>query len=110
MIQQCVCSKVQIRFHFWFFFLGIRLASLIIPLIINFLPDPISSNLKLNIHLISYITERIQYLLPIYANEFRLIFQTFPDLRSKLENSIHRQQHEKQVNQPTIDFSNFKIN
>jgi len=82
------------------------------------------------VHLISYIIERIQYLIPIYSNEFRLILQTSPDLRTKLENTIHRQQekrNEKELDQLTkisvsspsiisqtssiplrIDFSNFK--
>ncbi len=44
----------------------------------------------------SYIIERIQYLIPIYSNEFRLILQTLPDLRTKLENAIRRQQQLKQ--------------
>jgi len=81
-------------------------------------------------HLISYIIERIRYLLPIYSNEFRLTLQASPDLRLKLENAIrqHQQkQNEKELNQlaknsvssprtksqtPSIplriDFSNFK--
>jgi hypothetical protein len=45
---------------------------------------------------VSYIIERIQYLIPIYSNEFRLILQTLPDLRTKLENAIRRQQQLKQ--------------
>jgi hypothetical protein len=75
------------------------LASLIIPLFINFLPDSSSSPLKANhpnTRLISYVIERIQYLIPIYSNEFRLILQTLPDLRTKLENAIRRQQQLKQ--------------
>ena len=113
--------------------LRIRLASLIIPLFINFLPDSTTSPLKTNARLLSYIIERIQYLIPIYSNEFRLILQTLPDLRTKLENAIRRQQQLKQQQQqqkeekdsrnylssinstsqaPTlplrIDFSNFK--
>jgi hypothetical protein len=47
----------------------------------------------------SYIIERIQYLIPIYSNEFRLILQTLPDLRTKLENAIRRQQQLKQQQQ-----------
>ena len=47
----------------------------------------------------SYIIERIQYLIPIYSNEFRLILQTFPDLRTKLENAIRIQQQVKQQQQ-----------
>lgn len=47
----------------------------------------------------SYIIERIQYLIPIYANEFRLILQTLPDLRTKLENAIRLQQQVKQQQQ-----------
>jgi hypothetical protein len=118
-------------------FLGIRLASLIIPLFINFLPDSAIPPTKINnpnARLISYIIDRIQYLIPIYANEFRLVLQTLPDLRTKLENGIRRQQQVKQqqkdekestyssknylssINSPTqapslplrIDFSNFK--
>jgi hypothetical protein len=80
-------------------FLGIRLASLIIPLFINFLPDSNTTPLKANnpnARLISYIIERIQYLITIYSNEFRLILQTLPDLRTKLENAIRRQQQLKQ--------------
>jgi len=83
---------------------------------------------------VSYIIERIQYLIPIYSNEFRLILQTLPDLRTKLENAIRRQQQLKQqqkdekelnysskhyissINSPSqapslplrMDFSNFK--
>jgi hypothetical protein len=49
-----------------------------------------------NARLVSYIIERIQYLIPIYSNEFRLILQTLPDLRIKLENTIRRQQQLKQ--------------
>jgi hypothetical protein len=71
-------------------------------------------------HLISYIIERIRYLLSIYSNEFRLTLQASPDLRIKLENAIHQEkQNEKELNQLTknstssstpflIDFSNFK--
>lgn len=77
--------------------LGVRLASLIIPLFINFLPD--SSTTRPNTRLMSYIIERIQYLIPIYSNEFRLILQTFPDLRTKLENAIRIQQQVKQQQQ-----------
>ncbi|CAF0968829.1 unnamed protein product [Rotaria sordida] len=79
--------------------LRIRLASLIIPLFINFLPDSTVSAQKFNqqnLRLISYIIERIQYLIPIYSNEFRIILQTLPDLRTKLENAIRRQQQFKQ--------------
>ena len=79
--------------------LGIRLASLIIPLFFNLLPDvgisPTKANHS-NDRLISYIVERIQYLIPMYSNEFRLILQTLPDLRTKLENAIRRQQQLKQ--------------
>jgi hypothetical protein len=128
MFQPSKLNKLD--FYFYFYFIGIHLASIIIPLFINFLPDSTSSNFKINIHLISYIIERIQYLLPIYSDEFRLIFQTLPDLRPKLENAIHHQQqkrNEKELNQlaknsvsssrtksqtPSIplriDFSNFK--
>lgn len=74
------------------------MASLIIPLFINFLPDSTTtSTLKpANARLVSYIIERIQYLIPIYSNEFRLILQTLPDLRTKLESAIRRQQQLKQ--------------
>ena len=98
----------------------------------NFLPDSTTS-LKLT-RLISYTIERIQYLIPIYPSEFRHVLQTLPDLRTKLENTIRRQQQliqqrkdEKELNygskyyhssvnsttQPPsvplrIDFSNFK--
>ncbi|CAF2246902.1 unnamed protein product [Rotaria magnacalcarata] len=117
--------------------LRVRLASLIIPLFINFLPDSTVSSVKINspnARLISYIIERIQYLIPLYSNEFRLVLQTLPDLRTKLENAIRRQQQLKQqqkderesnysskhyhttLNSPSqapslplrIDFSNFK--
>jgi hypothetical protein len=44
---------------------------------------------------VSYIIERIQYLVPIYSSEFRLILQTLPDLRTKLESVIRRQQQQK---------------
>ncbi|CAF4980970.1 unnamed protein product, partial [Rotaria socialis] len=77
----------------------VRLASLIIPLFINFLPDSTLSSVRINYpnaRLISYIIERIQYLIPLYSNEFRLILQTSPDLRTKLENAIRRQQQLKQ--------------
>lgn len=82
-----------------FFSVGVRLASLIIPLFMNFLPEPgLSSSKTTNssARLISYIIERIQYLIPIYPNEFRLVLQTFPDLRTKLESAIRRQQQIKQ--------------
>jgi hypothetical protein len=55
----------------------------------------------------------MQYLLPIYSNEFHFILQTSPDLRRKLEIGIRRE-HEKELNHLTnyfplrIDFSNFK--
>ncbi len=76
------------------------MASLIIPLFINFLPDPTTSSLKTsNARLVSYIIERIQYLIPIYSSEFRLILQTLPDLRTKLESAIRRQQQLKQQQQ-----------
>ncbi|CAF3293702.1 unnamed protein product [Rotaria sp. Silwood2] len=86
--------------------LRIRLASLIIPLFINFLPDSTISLQKvnyLNARLISYIIDRIQYLIPIYSNEFRIILQTLPDLRTKLENAIRRQQQLKQLQQQQKD-------
>lgn len=35
----------------------------------------------------------------MYSNEFRLILQTLPDLRTKLENAIRRQQQLKQQQQ-----------
>ncbi|CAF3738583.1 unnamed protein product [Rotaria sp. Silwood1] len=85
---------------------SIRLASLIIPLFINFLPDSTISLQTINssnIRLISYIIERIQYLIPIYSNEFRIILQTLPDLRTKLENAIRRQQQFKQLQQQQKD-------
>jgi len=73
------------------------LASLIIPLFISFLPDSPTASLKItNARLVPYIIERIQYLIPIYSSEFRLILQTLPDLRTKLENAIRRQQQLKQ--------------
>jgi len=100
-------------------------------LFINFLSDSTSLTLQTNLQLISYILERIQHL-PINSNEFRLILQTLPDLRIKLENAIRRQyqkRDEKELNQstkdsisslstisqassisPQIDFSNFKAN
>ena len=68
----------------------------------NFLPEPGLSPLKTtnsSARLISYIIERIQYLIPIYSNEFRLVLQTFPDLRTKLESAIRRQQQIKQQQQ-----------
>ncbi|UJR09975.1 hypothetical protein I4U23_014199 [Adineta vaga] len=76
--------------------LRIRLASLIIPLFINFLPDPVAQSTNSNMRLISDITDRIQHLIPIYSNEIRVILQTLPDLRTKLENAIRRQQQLKQ--------------
>ncbi len=79
------------------------MASLIIPLFINFLPESATSPLKTNARLLSYIIERIQYLIPIYSNEFRLILQTLPDLRTKLENAIRRQQQLKQQQQQQKD-------
>ncbi|CAF4599810.1 unnamed protein product, partial [Rotaria sp. Silwood2] len=99
---QCInqlfqCTTIAIR---------IRLASLIIPLFINFLPDSTISLQKvnyLNARLISYIIDRIQYLIPIYSNEFRIILQTLPDLRTKLENAIRRQQQLKQLQQQQKD-------
>jgi len=117
---------------------GLRLASLIIPLFINFLPDATTTTTTTiskssNARFVTYVIERIQYLIPIYSNEFRLILQTLPDLRTKLESAIRRQQQIKQqkeerdansssrqyissmnatVQAPTlplrIDFSNFK--
>mgnify|MGYP006940035155 FL=1 len=116
---------------------GLRLASLIIPLFINFLPDATITTTTIskssNARFVTYVIERIQYLIPIYSNEFRLILQTLPDLRTKLESAIRRQQQIKQqkeerdansssrqyissmnatVQAPTlplrIDFSNFK--
>ncbi len=110
------------------------MASLIIPLFINFLPDSTTSPSKTtNARLVSYTIERIQYLIPIYSHEFRLILQTLPDLRPKLESAIRRQQLKQQqkdekefnysskhyissINSPSqapslplrIDFSNFK--
>jgi hypothetical protein len=51
---------------------------------------------NINARLVSYIIERIQYLIPIYSNEFRLILQTLPHLRTKLENTIRQQQQLKQ--------------
>lgn len=79
--------------HACVFDLGTRLSSLIIPLFIKFLPD---SNLSVNVKLNTYTIERIQYLIPIYSNEFRLVLQTHPELRTKLESAIRRQQQLKQ--------------
>ncbi len=62
---------------------GPRLALLIIPLFIHFLPDSTLSNIKID--LTSYITERLQYFLSIYRNEFHLILETTPDLQVKLK-------------------------
>ena len=90
--------------HTSFCFVGVRLASLIIPLFINFLPD--ASSTRSNTRLMSYIIERVQYLIPIYANEFRLILQSLPDLRTKLENAIRLQQQAKQQQQQQQKESN----
>ncbi|CAF1153890.1 unnamed protein product [Adineta ricciae] len=88
--------------------LRIRLASLIIPIFINFLPDPASSSspVKLtntNARLTSYVIDRVQSLFPIYPNEFRLILQSLPDLRTRLETAIRRQQQLKQLQQQQKD-------
>jgi hypothetical protein len=90
-----------------FHLLGIRLASLIIPLLIHYLPDSdVSSSMNsqhVKQHASSHIIERIQYLIPIYSNEFRLILQTCPDLRLKLESALRRQQQQQQHKQQRDD-------
>ncbi len=75
---------------------------------ISFLPDsPIASLKTTNARLVPYIIERIQYLIPIYSSEFRLILQTLPDLRTKLENAIRRQQQLKQQQKDEKESKNY---
>ncbi|CAF0844247.1 unnamed protein product, partial [Didymodactylos carnosus] len=78
----------------------LRLASIIIPLFISVLPSNIDDKSSTNNKdLISYSLERIQCLVPLYSNEFRQILQVIPELRTKLESSIKRQQQQKQENE-----------
>ncbi|CAF1344983.1 unnamed protein product [Adineta steineri] len=78
--------------------LRVRLAELIIPLFINFLPDSTTTSVQsnnINALVIAHVIKRIKHFIETYPSEVRHIFDKSPDLRKKIED-YRRQQELKQ--------------
>ena len=116
---------------FLFFFIGIQMLTLLVPILINYLlePDQYKTKSKYCVQLHDQSLQWLMKIGPKYPQEFKTLMGQSPELRGKLEVSIKRNQtatamqkvkgdammsmkanmpHYKPTIELKMDFSNFK--